>query len=417
MTFGVSVAAYNKKPNAYIQKATTTPAAPTTPKPSVMSTTQPNPAPVGGKIALSGSTAPVASGFVGNVQTPVFQPLFSGQMGDKSDSIYGRLNAVNSITESANEVTSAKVRAANNRINSWNQRMSQNQQSDFSGDFGGMGGAAGLDGEQLSYARQIANIGKQRGMSEKGIQIAIMTALAESEMKNISHGDRDSVGLFQQRTSQGWGSVQQIMNPNYSINKFYDALSKTNYNSMNPWQAAQAVQRSFDPTGSNYRARYDTAMRAYQAIFQPQMNFASTTGKANSAASFIQQNTNKWIDMDGYYGAQCVDLFSKYTQSFVGGRHIPVGWAPEIFNSFDTSVYNRYGAAQTPGRMGDVAVFRRGGSTPLGHVSIVVGDNGNGTLRVLSSNYGTGPSGSMNSTIHNISKSSLMGYLRPKKLG
>lgn len=412
MTFGVSVASYNKKPNAYIQKAITPPA-PTAPTPTAMSTTTqvPNTAPSGIKSALSGSTAPTASGLVNNVQAPVVQPLFSAQAGNKSDSIYGRLGAINEMTDSQNELSRAKVGAANNRINSWNNRMSQNAST---GDFGGIGDS-GLDGEQLGYARQIANIGKQRGMSDKGIQIAIMTALAESEMRNISHGDRDSVGLFQQRTSQGWGSIQQIMDPNYSINKFYDSLGKTNYNNMNPWQAAQAVQRSFDPTGSNYQARYSTAMKAYNAIFQPQSNTQSFAG-GNSASGWLQSNTNKYIDMDGWYGAQCVDLFNKYTTTFVGGKHKPVGWAPEIINNYDSNVYNRLDRNQT-GRMGDVAVFNRGGTTPLGHVSIVIGDNGNGTLRVLSSNYGPGPSGSMNSTVHNISKSQLSGYLRPKMLG
>lgn len=90
-----------------------------------------------------------------------------------------------------------------------------------------------------------------------------------------------------------------------------------------------------------------------------------------------------------------------------------VGYAPEIFNAYDTRAYTRLGG-NTRGVMGDVAIFNRGPGTPYGHVAIVVGDNGNGTLRVLHSN--AGPMGSRgNSMISNISKSTLMGYLRPNR--
>lgn len=280
---------------------------------------------------------------------------------------------------------------------------------------GGDGAGSGLSGEQLQNARLIANVGKQRGYGANEIQIALMTALAESGLRNVSHGDRDSVGLFQQRTSQGWGSIQQIMDPTYSAGKFYDALGKS-ARGANPWNTAQNVQRSAFANGSNYQAQWGLAQKAFNALNGAPASGGTKTSISNNPglSSWINANNNKYIDMDGYYGAQCVDLYSKYTSSFVGGRPKPVGYAPEIFNNYDTSVYTRFDKNQA-GRPGDVVVWGKGTYTPLGHVAVVVGDNGNGTLRVLQSNA-TAAGSAGNSIISNMSKSALLGYLRPNKL-
>ena len=85
-------------------------------------------------------------------------------------------------------------------------------------------------------------------MPARAATIAIATSAQESKLYNIEHGDRDSLGLFQQRPSQGWGSEQQILNPYYSINAFYDALARVDgYESMKITEAAQLVQRSAFP--------------------------------------------------------------------------------------------------------------------------------------------------------------------------
>ncbi len=415
MAFGVSVSAYTKKPNTALQK-TLAPApteSPITTLPSVMqNTNQPSPT----KTALSGSKAPVAANFMSNIPSPVYQPLYSGQMGQKTDSIYGRLNAINQTTDVLDQESRTKTAIANSRINSWNSRMSQNQASVAGGDFSGEGDS-GLDSEQLDNARYIAQIGKQRGMSDQGIQIALMTALTESGLRNVKHGDRDSLGLFQQRPSQGWGSAQQVQDRDYAANKFYDALGKTNWQGVNPWAAAQAVQRSFDPTGSNYQKQYALAQRAFGAIYNPKPANAQANFAANGAGGWINQFNNRYVDYDGKFGAQCVDLYNFYTSGFVGGDPMMgrVGYAGDIYNNYDPRVYQRLPRGGS-GRMGDVAVFGRGPGTPLTHVAIVVGDNGDGTLRVLQAN--ATPQGNAGKTIiSNISKSSLMGYLRPNKLG
>lgn len=102
--------------------------------------------------------------------------------------------------------------------------------------------------EQAEHASLIAAISVERGMPARAATIAIATAYQESKLHNIDFGDRDSVGLFQQRPSQGWGTVRQIMDPVYATNRFYDGLEKVDgYQRMAVTEAAQAVQRSAYP--------------------------------------------------------------------------------------------------------------------------------------------------------------------------
>jgi len=105
-----------------------------------------------------------------------------------------------------------------------------------------------LDTEQSENAALIAAIGVRRGLPARAASIALATAYQESKITNIEHGDRDSLGLFQQRPSQGWGTEEEILNPYYAINAFYDALVKIEgYEDMRITEAAQEVQRSGFP--------------------------------------------------------------------------------------------------------------------------------------------------------------------------
>lgn len=105
-----------------------------------------------------------------------------------------------------------------------------------------------LTQEQAENAALITAISVQRGLPARAASIALATAYQESKILNIDYGDRDSVGLFQQRTSQDWGTVEQIMDPVYSTNAFYDALVEIEgYENMEITVAAQAVQRSAFP--------------------------------------------------------------------------------------------------------------------------------------------------------------------------
>lgn len=105
-----------------------------------------------------------------------------------------------------------------------------------------------LDPDQARNAATIAAIAENRGLPARAVSIAIATAIQESKLRNIDYGDRDSLGLFQQRPSQGWGTPEQIMDPLYSTNAFYDALVKIDgYESMVVTEVAQKVQRSAFP--------------------------------------------------------------------------------------------------------------------------------------------------------------------------
>ncbi|MEV6946032.1 heavy metal transporter [Streptomyces sp. NPDC051172] len=102
--------------------------------------------------------------------------------------------------------------------------------------------------EQAVNAATIAAVGTGRGMPERAVTIAIATALQESQLRNIEHGDRDSLGLFQQRPSQGWGTRKQILDPTYAAGMFYRHLAKVpDYANLPLTVAAQRVQRSGYP--------------------------------------------------------------------------------------------------------------------------------------------------------------------------
>ncbi|MFD7443599.1 hypothetical protein [Streptomyces sp. NPDC059909] len=117
------------------------------------------------------------------------------------------------------------------------------------GDSGsGSGTSYELTPEMAANAATISAVGTTRGMPERAVTIALATALQESALRNIKHGDRDSLGLFQQRPSQGWGTPQQILDPVYSAGKFYDHLAKVpGYSRLPLTEAAQRVQRSGFP--------------------------------------------------------------------------------------------------------------------------------------------------------------------------
>ncbi|MFJ5301783.1 heavy metal transporter [Streptomyces sp. NPDC088350] len=102
--------------------------------------------------------------------------------------------------------------------------------------------------EQAMNAATIAAVGTGRGMPARAVTIALATALQESQLVNIQHGDLDSLGLFQQRPSQGWGTKKQILDPTYAAGVFYEHLAKVNdYQKLPLTVAAQRVQRSGYP--------------------------------------------------------------------------------------------------------------------------------------------------------------------------
>jgi cell wall-associated NlpC family hydrolase len=108
--------------------------------------------------------------------------------------------------------------------------------------------AATLSAEQRQNAATIINVARQRGTPPRAWLIAVATAKQESDLRNINYGDRDSLGLFQQRPSQGWGSPAQVLDPVYSTTTFLDHLLQVpGWDRLPVTVAAQTVQRSAFP--------------------------------------------------------------------------------------------------------------------------------------------------------------------------
>ncbi len=135
-----------------------------------------------------------------------------------------------------------------------------------------------LTHEQSLNASIIVGESIRRGLVPRAASIALTTAYQESDIRNLDYGDRDSVGLFQQRPSQGWGSVEQIMDPWYSSGKFYEVLvTIPGWETGDINDVAQAVQRSGFP-------------HAYRQHEQKGRSWASAlTGHSSAAVSCVDR--------------------------------------------------------------------------------------------------------------------------------
>lgn len=363
---------------------------------------------------------PLNNTSVGSVQT---QDVFSGNLGGGRNPILNQIGQIGQIADQRMSIQvdrfNAKQQVENARRAAMN-RAGQAQAGGTANPFFGGGGngftgaigslkGLGLNSEQMRNATSIINIGRQRGLSTGDITIGLMTALAESGLRNVNYGDRDSLGLFQQRPSQGWGSRAQVSDVTYSTNKFFDTLAKTRRGAT-PWLSAQYVQRSAFADGSNYKAQYALAKRIVTAANTPGGSKTKT-----AAAGWINQNEWRYHDYDGWYGAQCVDLFNFYNRGFVGGNFIGgVTGAKDIWGN--AAMNKNYVALSGRNRaqMGDVVVFGSSWGGGYGHVGIVVEDRG-GSLRVLNANA-TAQGSRGPTVISTLSKNGMLGYYRPKRL-
>ncbi len=115
-----------------------------------------------------------------------------------------------------------------------------------------------LDTDQAAIAATIAGVAARQGLPRRAVTIAYAAALQESKLHNLDYGDRDSVGIFQQRPSQGWGPASKLLDPVYATTRFFAALTHVRgYPTMPVYQAAQDVQHSAD--GSAYAQWVDVA--------------------------------------------------------------------------------------------------------------------------------------------------------------
>ena len=118
-----------------------------------------------------------------------------------------------------------------------------------------------LTPDQAQNAALIANIAVTRGLPDHAATVAIATAMQESRLTNLDYGDLDSIGLFQQRPSQGWGTAEQVSDMTYATNIFYDHLLQVpDWETIPVEDAAQEVQRSGYP---ELYAAWDAMARAW----------------------------------------------------------------------------------------------------------------------------------------------------------
>lgn len=135
-------------------------------------------------------------------------------------------------------------------------------------------GITPLTAEMAANARTIIAVGRSLGVSDYGLVIALAAAMQESSLRNLNYGDRDSLGLFQQRPSTGWGTPAQVTDPVYASKLFFGGPSNPNrgntrglldiagWQTMSVTHAAQAVQLSAYP---NAYAKWESSARAWLA--------------------------------------------------------------------------------------------------------------------------------------------------------
>jgi hypothetical protein len=142
---------------------------------------------------------------------------------------------------------------------------------------------------QAQIAAVIAGVAQRRALPPRAVTIAYATALQESKLTDLRSGDLDSVGVFQQRPSEGWGPAADLIDPVYASTKFFAALSRVpGYQGLPVYEAAQAVQHSADGYAYNQYATVAARLaRAFtgQAPHAVWCWYPAGPGKARLAAA------------------------------------------------------------------------------------------------------------------------------------
>ena len=197
------------------------------------------------------------------------------------------------------------------------------------------------DLEQMQNASTIAAVGVKLGVPTFGIQVAEATALQESKLYNLSGGSYDSLGLFQQRPSEGWGTAAEIMDTTYSSTAFYDALLKvSNWQTLPLTQAAQDVQHSAYPDAY---ANHEQEAGVLAAVFTGTARDGLTctldgptfSPQATDSSGLTTQGEALVADAEKQWGSVSVEDASASTRSFAwalpgslsGSAATQRGWA------------------------------------------------------------------------------------------
>lgn len=159
-------------------------------------------------------------------------------------------------------------------------------------------GEVSLDADQAEVATTIVAIAIKRRLPPRAVTIALATAEQESKIRNLDYGDRDSVGVFQQRPSQGWGTPEQLQDPAYATKRFFSALVKVDgYEKLPLHVAAQKVQRSaYGPAYADHEPKATVLTTAltgragssgFTCVYRP-------NGKGTTAANVRSVVSHDW---------------------------------------------------------------------------------------------------------------------------
>jgi hypothetical protein len=166
------------------------------------------------------------------------------------------------------------------------------------------------DVEQVANAATIVAVGRAKNVPPWGWVVAVAAAIQESRLRNLPGGDRDSLGVFQQRPSVGWGTPAQLTSPTYQAGKFYDALlAVPDWQRLPLTDAAQAVQRSGFPG-------------AYAQWMQTAIRLVTTTTVAGSGSSRAKAG-----DLEQFVSSQGCPLTGGDGQQSGAGVSLPAGFA------------------------------------------------------------------------------------------
>lgn len=204
--------------------------------------------------------------------------------------------------------------------------------------------------EQLANARAIATVGRQVGASQRDILIGIMTAMQESGLRALNYGDRDSVGLFQQRTP--WGTKQQRMDPMESARMFFmgghgagqgGLLSISNREGLSLSAAAQRVQRSAFPDA--YAKHESQAQQILGSLGE--LNSSDLTGTEGMGAGtafgpgeVVQQNGDLNIFAQGIESPDSAGAGGSMAPGIEAGDMAPQFSAAALFEGMDATTPN-----------------------------------------------------------------------------
>jgi hypothetical protein len=231
-----------------------------------------------------------------------------------------------------------------------------------------------LDPDQAAVAATIAGVAHKQSMPEDAVTIAYATALQESKMHNLHYGDMDSVGVFQQRPSEGWGTTQELEDPVYATTRFFRALAGVHgYLKLPVYQAAQAVQRSAD--GTAY-IQYEQMGTELAGVF--------TGRRAHDVSCWSASTTTKRTDLAAADSelARTFGAIPEQQTGSAGGGHLvqlrvpqsPVGWEVATWLVTHATSYGihqvRYGGYQWQESSGFQGWAQDAGPPPRGVIQL-----------------------------------------------